>query len=602
MADIAEAAAPTKNGLPRQSFAYAPTSDPDTWSFPYLTAEGRPDPDTLPAAAAKLSEGGDIPDQAMLAVKARLRQAYKRMGRADDMPASIREVEVAVEQAFDQLAEEAFAWSVKEAAVPDVDLEERGARNSAKDQSRIQAAHDATCAAGAKCSMDNLPEAESAGEDTAEGGEPMQEAFTADGPETDIRFSEAAVGGIAMVTLAEAGAEFDDARREVWITPIRPGFGNPRDKRYYPLDTVREAVANDVFKGRKMYANHPTKHEEAARPERDVRDWVGVIRETVWDANRGVPRARVQVVDDAVYAKWKAAPDQVAFSVLGKGKARSGRVGDRDAQIVESIARINSVDWVTEAGAGGSIDFAEADYDEEFEMADIAKMTPAQLREAAPELYAAIREAEDDEKDEQPKAGEPKEAAKTEAKDDKASGSGTTDASAKPPAIVEPPKFVSQEEFDDLKRQLAEMKVKEAAAVGRAQAQDIVGEMLREANLPRVARDFVADRFRESAIGEGFGYADDQAFRAEVEHEISGMQKVAGSPRRSAVTGLGNAGGEAADQPKSLREAMQADIDGRLGADTLPAWPSNGKTDGFPAGNDLAGKAAVAEDRISARM
>lgn len=507
-------------------------------------------------------------------------------------------------QAISEIADRGgYLTGLKEAmdVAVDVTLAEVGKRNSAADQGMIQGAHDALMKAGASCDMKNDPNwADDEGKEPDLPVSQVKESFSITDTESkpeDVRFHESSGGGDALVTLAEAGAEFDDAKHEVWITPIKPGFGNSRDKRYYPTDSVREAVDSGVFNGRKMYANHPTRREEGERPERDVRDWVGVIRETKWDHTRGVPRSRVQVIDDGVYAKWKAAPDQVAFSVLGKGKARAGRVGNRDAQIVESIAHINSIDWVTEAGAGGSIDFAEADY-EEMEMADIAQMTPAQLREAAPDLYLAIREADDE--DEQPKAGEPKEAAKTEAKADDAAA--PKDEAKAEDAKVAESGFASREEFDALKRELAEMKVKEAAVEAKGRANALVTSMLSESDLPRPAREYIADRFRESAVGEGFGYADDDALGTEVEREIAGFRKVAeatGIRRPSLVRGLGAAG--EADKPKSLRESMEGDIDRRMGHEDVPLREA--KDTGTPAGAPATSKSsASAEASIASRM
>ena len=92
----------SRDGLPRSSFAYAPSEDPSTWKLPYLTADGAPDPSHLPGAAAALSSGGfrgqkaDIPAGMMAAVRAKIRQAYRRWGKP--VPESLAE---AIDRAID---------------------------------------------------------------------------------------------------------------------------------------------------------------------------------------------------------------------------------------------------------------------------------------------------------------------------------------------------------------------------------------------------------------------------------------------------------------------------------------------------------------------
>jgi hypothetical protein len=114
--------------LPRRSFAYAPKADdPATWKLPYLTAEGEPDPEHLPNAAAAVSAGGfrgqraNIPAAAERSVKAKLRQAYRRWGKGDEeMPESIREADpwALLDEQIIDLAEGDDSASQRAAAPP----------------------------------------------------------------------------------------------------------------------------------------------------------------------------------------------------------------------------------------------------------------------------------------------------------------------------------------------------------------------------------------------------------------------------------------------------------------------------------------------------
>jgi hypothetical protein len=316
----------------------------------------------------------------------------------------------------------------------------------------------------------------------------------ASAPAEPMTFRESGIGG-EMVTLREAGAVFNDATREVWITPIRPGWGNPRDGFYYTEEALKAAVNDGIFNGRKMYANHPRRSDEKELPERDVRDWVATVKETVWDNQRRQPRSRLRVYDKGAYERFKDAPDEIAFSILGGGVARPGKVGNREARIVEALKKIRSIDWVTEAGAGGAIDFAESAH-EEFEM-DLNNLTAEQLRDGNPALYAAL--------------------------------TGVKESEGDPEGQPEP----EQDEIAALRAEVAELRaeqdktrVKEAAAEANkdaiAFAESVVGETL----LPKVAKDAVVSRFKEATVGEGFLFPTKEGLKAAIEREIAEMDKV----------------------------------------------------------------------------
>jgi len=245
-------------------------------------------------------------------------------------------------------------------------IEEVGKRNAAGDLKMIQTIHDHTHTLGAV----HDPATVYAG---------MAEAITVEGERQQVAIAESSEDdGMAFVYLSEAAATFDDESRTVTITPIRPGPGNKRDKFFYPTETLREATASGIFNGLKMFRNHPRKSDEKDLPERDVKDWFATTREARWDDTRQMPRLPVVVHDEADYRRWKEAPEQIAFSIRGGGYARDGKVNGEDFRIVESLAKVRSVDWVTEAGAGGAI-FAESAA-EEFDM-DIKALSTEQLRE-----------------------------------------------------------------------------------------------------------------------------------------------------------------------------------------------------------------------------
>lgn len=506
------------------------------------------------------------------------------------------------EAAASQVEGQDGRWSIDWDAVriTEAVFEEYGARNSKADSGRIQAAHDTLVGLGAKCG-DEADMKESFDDDLPT--YTLQE--NAEGALERVTINESGDEG-APVTLREAGAEFDDATQTVRVTPIRPGPGNRRDGFFYKPEVLREAVRDGKFTNVKMYANHPARDgsDDKKRPERDVRDWVAVVRETTWDERAGRPRSTVQVVDPSVYAKWKAAPEHVAFSVLGNGSARPGRVNGQDMRIVESIEKVRSIDWVTEAGAGGGIDFAESGADEEFEM-ELKDLTKEQAMAAHPEWFS---EADDeDDADTGAATDKPADAEAPANGIDQADADQAKDADVKESAV--PEGFVSKAEFDALARKIAEKEMREAVTTGKARAQALLGGALQTSGLPRAARQYLQQHFSEAAIGEGLAYGDETTFQESVADEVRAMQGVfKGIAGSSSVVGMGALSAPADEQKgtgASMREAKEAAIGKRLGNESMPTpkhKPVSNET-GVPADGTVEGAtSANVADRIASRI
>lgn len=429
-------------------------------------------------------------------------------------------------------------------------ISEVGKRNAASDLKMIQTIHDHTHTLGAV----HDPNTSYAGMQAT-----VQEAVDVDTdtkPER-VQFTEASADGAAFVLLSEAQATFDDATRTVTITPIRPGFGNKRDGFYYPAQTLKEATDKGLFDNLKMFRNHPRRSDEKDLPERDVRDWFATSRKAVWDETRQVPRLDVTVHEESDYRRWKDVPEQIAFSVLGGGMARPGRVNGQDARIVESFSNLRSVDWVTEAGAGGAIVFAESAA-EEFDM-DIKALTTEQLRE---ELR--IREA--DAAVAEPETEAPVEAAaETPEVEAQAETIETPEPTAEvvedvapampadaPEAEKAPEGYVTREEFDALKKMLDDAKVKESNA-------KVVRSVIAESTLPKAAKDVVIAKFAESSV------ADEAALREAVKAELTAAARLlSATGRPSAVVGMG------ASSTEDVRESIANRISERWGVEQMP--------------------------------
>lgn len=165
--------------------------------------------------------------------------------------------------------------------------------------------------------------------------------------------------------LSEAFAEQIDARAlilesdgsagprdplHMQIAIIEPGWGNSRDNHYYPGPMLHEYA--QAFVGAKMYASG---HGAEGRT---VRNEVSVIEEITGFSETGAPIARVAVFDPdfAEQTRNRAKAGHLGTlecSILAKGRVKEQTIDGRPANVVEAITAVQSVDWVTRAGAGG---------------------------------------------------------------------------------------------------------------------------------------------------------------------------------------------------------------------------------------------------------
>jgi hypothetical protein len=136
------------------------------------------------------------------------------------------------------------------------------------------------------------------------------------------------------------------------VALIQPGWGNKRDRHYYPRDVIERDAG--VFAGVKMYESD---HRDQ---EKSTRTWVSTVTGIKGFTADGAPIAAVSV-HDRDFAERLIALDadgllpKMECSILAAGRARKGEVGGQRGHIVEAITSAESVDWVTRAGAGGRV-------------------------------------------------------------------------------------------------------------------------------------------------------------------------------------------------------------------------------------------------------
>lgn len=139
------------------------------------------------------------------------------------------------------------------------------------------------------------------------------------------------------------------------IKIIAPGWGSSG---YYKAD-VLETDGPKVFKkGTKQYWDHPTRTEEAERPERSLKDLAGVLVE---DARyeKSHPKGPGLYAKTEVFGHYAESLDSLAphigVSIRASGKGRHGEAEGRKGPIIESIVSAKSIDFVTQPGAGGQV-------------------------------------------------------------------------------------------------------------------------------------------------------------------------------------------------------------------------------------------------------
>lgn len=210
-------------------------------------------------------------------------------------------------------------------------LAEAGRVMSAKHQSQLHDAlkglgglHSATCDMGESCPLAAKPAAEA---------------------------GIVAVGG-DVVPLVEAAVRTDGTAP---VKIIAPGWGSSG---YYSPELLERDGPAVFTSGTKMYWNHPTTSEEAERPERDLRDLAAeLVTDATWQAKG--PAGPGLYADAKVFGGYREAVNELAphigVSIRALGKARQGEAEGRTGTLIEQLVAAKSVDFVTQAGAGGQV-------------------------------------------------------------------------------------------------------------------------------------------------------------------------------------------------------------------------------------------------------
>lgn len=171
-----------------------------------------------------------------------------------------------------------------------------------------------------------------------------------------------------------------DAKGRVPIHVIRPGVGRGRGRHLYEAAMLQEAAP--TFVGWKMYQDHlsPEAKKALGGLPRKVAESGGIIKEAWWDPStpaddRHPEPGSVMAMVRPVRAIRDLIDDDPALVEASISAMATGvKPVQRDGQqtwMVEGIQPKGSVDWVSEAGAGGRVaPLLEAAYEDPSEVAE----------------------------------------------------------------------------------------------------------------------------------------------------------------------------------------------------------------------------------------
>jgi len=153
---------------------------------------------------------------------------------------------------------------------------------------------------------------------------------------------------------------------------IRSGPGNLGDRHYYTDTCLAEAASSGVFEGAKSHVDHPTPTEDREQPGRSVRSLAGYFSNAEAQPYKDPQLGDVvglfatfhpqQGRDDVValvrtcveYRNRFPTKQYVGLSISATGSGSADEIEGETWNRVDSITSVESVDIVTQAGAGGA--------------------------------------------------------------------------------------------------------------------------------------------------------------------------------------------------------------------------------------------------------
>ena len=288
------------------------------------------------------------------------------------------------------------------------------------------------------------------------------------------------------------------------VIPVRilvPGF-NYGESRYYSEKAVSDAA--EIFNGAKMFSDHATEAQEEAMPERSIQDWVATLHETKMSESGnavGVAHINAGWLKEKIANLYEQGDLQhlgTSINCLGQGTKQT--IEGKKTMLIEGLSKgtFGSVDFVTEAGAGGQAGLRESARES---ILDAELIDLAQLREARPDLVKVIE-------------ADIRESLRQEVKEAMEATKEIEDLTKQVDTLTT--------ENGELKTTIEEAEKEKA----KAEAQATIKDAVDKAELPEAAKTRLVERFAEATTDEGL----EAAIKAEAEYirELTDAGKVKG--------------------------------------------------------------------------
>ena len=204
------------------------------------------------------------------------------------------------------------------------------------------------------------------------------------------QFSETAISSVRKGFIREDGSGR--------IRIIKPGWGSSG---YYSEAMLERDAAKVYRPGTHQHLDHQTAQEARDKPERSLRDLVAVITGNV-AYERNVPEPGVYA-DVQVFSPYRGFLNEMApyigVSHVATGTSKPGEAEGRKGQIIESLEKCHSVDYVTLPGAGGGLTPLAESYrawnkpnnEQTKEETTMTELTKESLKHDRPDLIESIR-------------------------------------------------------------------------------------------------------------------------------------------------------------------------------------------------------------------
>lgn len=120
---------------------------------------------------------------------------------------------------------------------------------------------------------------------------------------------------------------------------------------YYPAEVLERDGAKAFPAGTPVYADHPSASEKRDRPERSVKDMIGVLESGAEFRLDGL-HSTISIFPQ--HREWvKSLAPHAGLSIRANGLVENEKVNGRMTRVLKSLTEGLSVDLVTKAGAGG---------------------------------------------------------------------------------------------------------------------------------------------------------------------------------------------------------------------------------------------------------